>query len=93
MAISSRLLLKSEIPNLSPCVRGIVDPVLVTPWQLLGEWFHMNDKATPFEMAHGVSMWDFCAQNPRFDRVCDVYKGSVLFSYFIFCQEWIRVPH
>ncbi|XP_049385264.1 trans-resveratrol di-O-methyltransferase-like [Solanum stenotomum] len=69
LTTSSRLLLKSEIPNLSPCVRVMVDPVLVTPWQLLGEWFHKNEEATPFETAHGVPMWDFCAQNPIFDRV------------------------
>ncbi|KAH0770523.1 hypothetical protein KY290_014504 [Solanum tuberosum] len=47
----------------------MVDPVLVTPWQLLEEWFHKNEEATPFETAHGVPMWDFCAQNPIFDRV------------------------
>ncbi|TMW86023.1 hypothetical protein EJD97_022054 [Solanum chilense] len=68
LTASSRLLLKSEIPNLLPCVPLMVDPVLVTPWQLLGEWFHKNEDATPFETAHGMPMWDFCAQNPIFDR-------------------------
>ncbi|XP_060194115.1 trans-resveratrol di-O-methyltransferase-like [Lycium barbarum] len=70
LTTSSRLLLKSGIPNLSPCIRVMVDPLVITPWQLLGEWFHSNnEKATAFETAHGVSMWEFCAQNPRFDRI------------------------
>ncbi|KAK4361152.1 hypothetical protein RND71_020104 [Anisodus tanguticus] len=69
LTTSSRLLVKSEIPNLSPCVRVMVDPVAVTPWQLLGEWFHQNEEATAFETAHGLSMWEFCAQNPRFDKI------------------------
>ncbi|XP_016483175.2 trans-resveratrol di-O-methyltransferase-like [Nicotiana tabacum] len=65
----SRLLLKSEFPNLSPCVRVMIDPIVVTPWQLMLEWFHnKNEEATAFETAHGVPMWEFCAQNPRFDK-------------------------
>ncbi|KAE9461859.1 hypothetical protein C3L33_06198, partial [Rhododendron williamsianum] len=52
---SCRLLLKSEITNLSPLVRAIVDPVLVTPWQFLGDWFQGNE-TTAFETAHGVGM-------------------------------------
>ncbi|XP_009791021.2 trans-resveratrol di-O-methyltransferase-like [Nicotiana sylvestris] len=66
----SRLLLKNEVLNLSPCVRVTVDPVLLTTWKLLGEWFrNKNEEATTFEAAHGLPMWEFCAQNPRFDRV------------------------
>ncbi|KAF3652398.1 Trans-resveratrol di-O-methyltransferase [Capsicum annuum] len=69
LTTSSRLLLKSEIPNLSPVVRAMVDPSFVTPWQLLAEWFHRNEEATPFETAHARTMWNLCAQNPRFDRL------------------------
>ncbi|XP_016504996.1 trans-resveratrol di-O-methyltransferase-like [Nicotiana tabacum] len=71
----SRLLLKTEFPNLSPCVRVMIDPIVVTPWQLMLEWFHnKNEEATAFETAHGVPMWEFCAQNPRFDK--DFNEGT-----------------
>ncbi|KAI8526131.1 hypothetical protein RHMOL_Rhmol13G0284900 [Rhododendron molle] len=64
---SSRLLVKSEITNFSPFVRAMVDPVMVTPWQSLGDWFHGSEK-TAFETAHGVEMWEFCDQNPKFSH-------------------------
>ncbi|OIT06012.1 trans-resveratrol di-o-methyltransferase [Nicotiana attenuata] len=73
----SRLLLKSEIPNLSPCVRVTADPVLFNTWQLLGEWFHnKNEEATAFETAHGLPMWEFRAQNSRFDKVFNEAMAS-----------------
>ncbi|KAF3652396.1 putative histone H3.2-like [Capsicum annuum] len=39
LTASSKLLLKSEIPNLSPYVRAVVDTVTVNPWLSLGDWF------------------------------------------------------
>ncbi|MCD9637567.1 hypothetical protein HAX54_020934 [Datura stramonium] len=68
LTASSKLLLKSEIPNLSPFVRATVDPVMVNPWKFLGNWFLGNGKP-PFETAHGAPMWEFCDQNPRFNNV------------------------
>ncbi|KAF7120963.1 hypothetical protein RHSIM_Rhsim13G0217300 [Rhododendron simsii] len=62
---SSRLLVKSEITNFSPFVRAMVDPVMVTTWQSLGDSFRGSEK-TAFETAHGVEMWEFCDQNPKF---------------------------
>lgn len=64
---SSRLLLKSEITNLSPLVRAIVDPVLVIPWQVLGDWFQGNE-TTAFETAHGDGLSEFCGKNPKFNH-------------------------
>ncbi|KAG5517485.1 hypothetical protein RHGRI_038029 [Rhododendron griersonianum] len=64
---SSRLLVKSEITNFSPLVRAMVDPVMVATWQSLGDWFHGSEK-TAFETAHGVEMWEFCGQNPKFSH-------------------------
>ncbi|KAI7999702.1 putative O-methyltransferase 3 [Camellia lanceoleosa] len=52
---SSKLLIKSEMANLSPFVQAMVDPVLVNPWQFLGDWFRSNEE-TAFETAHGVAM-------------------------------------
>ncbi|KAH7837428.1 hypothetical protein Vadar_013756 [Vaccinium darrowii] len=72
---SSRLLLQSEITNLSPFVRAMVDPVLVTPWHFLGDWFHGSDK-TAFETAHGVGVWEFCDQNPKFNHIFNEAMAS-----------------
>ncbi|KAM3285037.1 trans-resveratrol di-O-methyltransferase-like [Capsicum chacoense] len=75
LTASSKLLLKSEIPNLSPFARAMVDPVMVNPWQSLGDWF-LGNETTPFEKAHGASMWEFCDQNPRFNKVFNEAMAS-----------------
>ncbi|XP_058198664.1 trans-resveratrol di-O-methyltransferase-like [Rhododendron vialii] len=72
---SSRLLLKSEITNLSPLVRAMVDPVLVTPWQFLGDWF-LGNETIAFETAHEVGMWEFCDQNPKFNHAFNEAMAS-----------------
>ncbi|KAH0699687.1 hypothetical protein KY284_013902 [Solanum tuberosum] len=72
---SSKLLLKSEIPNLSPFARAMVDPVMVNPWQSLGDWI-LGNETTPFETAHGAPMWQFCDQNPRFNNVFNEAMAS-----------------
>ena len=72
---SSKLLLKSEIPNLSPFARAMIDPVMVNPWQSLGDWF-LGNETTPFETAHGAPMWKFCDQNPRFSNVFNEAMAS-----------------
>ncbi|KAH0717887.1 hypothetical protein KY285_013918 [Solanum tuberosum] len=72
---SSKLLLKSEIPNLSPYVRAIVDPVSVNPWQSLGDWF-LGNETTPFETANGAPMWEFFHQKPRFNNVFNEAMAS-----------------
>ncbi|GMP74535.1 hypothetical protein CsSME_00031937 [Camellia sinensis var. sinensis] len=59
---SSRLLIKSELPNLSPFLQATVDPVMVAPWQFLVDWFRGNEE-TAFETAHGVGIWEFCDKN------------------------------
>ncbi|THF96254.1 trans-resveratrol di-O-methyltransferase-like [Camellia sinensis] len=72
---SSMLLIKSEMANLSPFVQAMVDPVLVTPWQFLGDWFRSNEE-TAFETAHGVAMWEFCDKNPKFNNTFNEAMGS-----------------
>ncbi|KAG5622496.1 hypothetical protein H5410_007714 [Solanum commersonii] len=70
---SSKLLLKSEIPNLSPFVRAMVEPAMVNPWQSLGV---LGDKTTPFETANGAPIWEFGDQNPRFNNVFNEAMAS-----------------
>ncbi|XP_059291250.1 trans-resveratrol di-O-methyltransferase-like [Lycium ferocissimum] len=68
LTASSKLLLKSEIPNLSPLVRLMVDPVMVNPWHSLGDWF-LGNETNPFEAVHGAPMWELCDQNQRFNEI------------------------
>ena len=72
---SSKLLIKSEMANLSTFVQAMVDPVLVTPCQFLGDWFRSNEE-TEFETAHGVAMWEFCDKNPKFNNTFNEAMGS-----------------
>ena len=52
---SSRLLIKDKVTSLSPFVQAVLDPVLVNPWQFLGDWFQ-GSELTPFEKAHGMGL-------------------------------------
>uniref|UniRef100_A0A1S3XXL2 Trans-resveratrol di-O-methyltransferase-like n=1 Tax=Nicotiana tabacum TaxID=4097 RepID=A0A1S3XXL2_TOBAC len=75
LTASSKLLLKSEIPNLSPFVRALVDPVMVIPWQCLGDWF-LGNEATSFETVYGAPMWEYCDQNPRYNKAFNEAMSS-----------------
>ncbi|KAK9267078.1 hypothetical protein L1049_009496 [Liquidambar formosana] len=72
---SSRLLLKDNITNLSPFVMAMLDPVLVTPWNFLGDWFRGNE-ITPFEKAHGVGFWGYMDKNPEFNNLFNEAMAS-----------------
>ncbi|XP_019183614.1 PREDICTED: trans-resveratrol di-O-methyltransferase-like isoform X2 [Ipomoea nil] len=76
LTASSKLLLKTQIPDLSPFARLLVDPVMVAPWQLLGDWFSRNDESTPFEAAHGAPIWEFCHKDSRFNNVFNEAMAS-----------------
>lgn len=65
---SSRLLLKDNIPNLSPFVKAMFYPALVHSTDFLGEWFHTND-LTPFHTAHNMSYWDYLSRNQEFNSL------------------------
>ncbi|EXC30549.1 Tabersonine 16-O-methyltransferase [Morus notabilis] len=64
---SSRLL-KDKIPSLSPFVMSLLDPALITPWHLLGNWFQKEEKMPPFESAHGMSFWAYVNKNSDFNN-------------------------
>ncbi|XP_019170243.1 PREDICTED: trans-resveratrol di-O-methyltransferase-like isoform X3 [Ipomoea nil] len=69
LTASSRLLLKTQIPNLSPFALFAVHPVMLAPWKVLGDWFSRNEESTAFETAHGAPLWEFCDSNPKFNNV------------------------
>ncbi|RDX86480.1 Trans-resveratrol di-O-methyltransferase, partial [Mucuna pruriens] len=65
---SSRLLLKDNVPTLSPFVRAMFHPALVHSSEFLAEWFHGND-LTPFNTAFGTGYWDYLSQNQEFNSL------------------------
>lgn len=64
----SKILLKDNINCLSPFVLAMLDPVIMTPWQFLGDWIQ-GTKQGPFEIANGKAFWDHMGQNPRFKNL------------------------
>ncbi|GLT70466.1 hypothetical protein SLA2020_425450 [Shorea laevis] len=64
---SSRLVLKDNVTNLSPFVLAMLDPVIVSPWHVLGDWLRGSTELTPFEKTHGMGLWNYCNQNPGYN--------------------------
>ena len=64
---SSRLILKDNVPSFSTYVLAMLDPVLLSPWQFLGDWFQ-GSELTPFEKTHGKGFWDHCNQSTEFNN-------------------------
>ncbi|XP_043699773.1 probable O-methyltransferase 3 [Telopea speciosissima] len=59
---SSRLLLKDNVMSVTPLLQAVLDPISMTPWNFLSEWFQ-GDGLTPFETAHGRTFWDYASQD------------------------------
>ncbi|KAK6917620.1 Protein of unknown function DUF599 [Dillenia turbinata] len=62
---SSRLLLKDNVNCLTAFLLAPLQPVLLTPWQYLGEWFK-GKETTTFETAYGKNFWEYAEQDPDF---------------------------
>ena len=75
LTLLSRFILKDKVTNLSPFILALLDPVLVSPWQFLGDWFQ-GSELTPFEKAHGMGFWDFCDQSPEFNTIFNEAMAS-----------------
>ncbi|XP_030518193.2 probable O-methyltransferase 3 [Rhodamnia argentea] len=78
---SSSLLLSDKATGLSPFIVAMLDPALVTPWHFLGDWFPGNHEnscsnklISPFEAAHGLTLWDYGRKNPEFS---DALSGAM----------------
>ncbi|RAL49682.1 hypothetical protein DM860_001973 [Cuscuta australis] len=64
LTASSRLLLKNQVPNLSPFVLIMTEQVTLGPWHVLTDWLSRKDELGPFEIANGVPFWNLCDTNP-----------------------------
>ncbi|XP_043690339.1 trans-resveratrol di-O-methyltransferase-like [Telopea speciosissima] len=64
---SSRILLKDNAKSMSPFLRAMLDPILLTPWNFLSAWFQ-GDGLNPFETAHGRNLWDYAGEDNEFNK-------------------------
>ncbi|KAK1420423.1 hypothetical protein QVD17_22003 [Tagetes erecta] len=74
LTAASRLLLKNtgensqNVPSLFSFAYFNLDPVVATPWQFLGKWFH-GSESTVFETVNEISLWEFANKNPKFNEM------------------------
>ncbi|XP_038688956.1 trans-resveratrol di-O-methyltransferase-like [Tripterygium wilfordii] len=72
---SSSLLVKDNSNCLSPFVLAMLRPVFVTPYHTLGDWFR-SAVPTPFEQAHGMTLWEYGVQDPEFNSLFNEAMSS-----------------
>ncbi|KAK8992095.1 hypothetical protein V6N11_044987 [Hibiscus sabdariffa] len=60
---ASRLLLKNNPLSVTPLLKGVLDPIFIKSWLVLGTWFQ-NDDCDPFVTANGKRAYDYCGQDP-----------------------------
>ncbi|KAH7544902.1 hypothetical protein FEM48_Zijuj01G0035200 [Ziziphus jujuba var. spinosa] len=71
----SRLLLKDKVPCLSPHILTLC-PAFLTAWQFLGNWLKGDKGTNPFEIAHGMTLWEYADQNPAFNNLFNEAMAS-----------------
>ncbi|GMP54714.1 hypothetical protein CsSME_00019786 [Camellia sinensis var. sinensis] len=64
---ASRLLLKDEPLSVTPFLLAMLDPILTKPWHHVSEWFQNGDP-TPFDTAHGRTLWEYGRHEPRLNH-------------------------
>uniref|UniRef100_A0A2N9IAH6 O-methyltransferase C-terminal domain-containing protein n=1 Tax=Fagus sylvatica TaxID=28930 RepID=A0A2N9IAH6_FAGSY len=69
-----RLLIKDKVTSFSPSVQAMLDPVVVSSWQFLGDWFQ-GSEVTPFEKAHGRGFWGYC-ESPEYNNIFNEAMAS-----------------
>ncbi|KAI0507406.1 hypothetical protein KFK09_013531 [Dendrobium nobile] len=83
----SRLLTTSSIPqrrliNHTPGILSQVENHIINSYHQLSHWFHRPDVTlTPFEMAHGQTLWDLAGKMPEFNDSFN--KGMACDSAFL----------
>ncbi|XP_059439556.1 trans-resveratrol di-O-methyltransferase-like [Corylus avellana] len=84
---SSRLVVKDNVTSLSPFVKAMLDPVLVSPWHVLGDWLRggSTQELTPFEKTHGMSISNYLNQNTEYGCVFNeaMASDSQLMSFLV----------
>ncbi|KAK9051267.1 hypothetical protein SSX86_027894 [Deinandra increscens subsp. villosa] len=75
LAPASRLLIKDEPLNLRSYLLGVLDPMLLDPWQHMSEWFR-NDDVTPFYTTYGRMFWDLTTHEPKLNELFNEAMAS-----------------
>ena len=68
LTLASRLLLKDNPLSARPLLLAVLDPILMKPWQYVSAWFQNDNDPTIFSTAHGSTMWDYAAHEPRLNH-------------------------
>ncbi|KAF2283288.1 hypothetical protein GH714_043659 [Hevea brasiliensis] len=61
---ASQLLLKDNPLSVTPFLMAMLDPILTRPWHYVSTWF-LNDDPTPFNTAHGRTLWEYAGHEPK----------------------------
>ncbi|KAM7498081.1 hypothetical protein LguiA_022495 [Lonicera macranthoides] len=72
---ASRLFLKDEPLCVTPFLQLMLDPVIKKPWHYMSEWFQNEDR-TPFETAHGMTIWEYAGHRSKFNNLFNVAMAS-----------------
>ncbi|KAJ9170888.1 hypothetical protein P3X46_018952 [Hevea brasiliensis] len=61
---ASQLLLKDNPLSVTPFLMAMLDSILTRPWHYVSTWF-LNDDPTPFNTAHGRTLWEYAGHEPK----------------------------
>lgn len=64
---ASILLLKNHEMSVTPFLLAMLDPILTHPWNHFSNWFKNGDR-TPFDLVHGMSLWDYAGSDPTMNK-------------------------
>ncbi|XP_022753096.1 trans-resveratrol di-O-methyltransferase-like [Durio zibethinus] len=76
LTLASRLLLKDNPLSARPFLLAMLDPILMKPWQYVNAWFQSDNDHTVFSTAHGSTMWDYTAVEPRLNNFFNAAMAS-----------------
>ncbi|KAJ7965550.1 O-methyltransferase [Quillaja saponaria] len=72
---ASKVLLVKDNPfSVTPFV-FMINPIFTKPWHCMGDWFQSDDP-TPFETAHGMTLWEFAGREPKLNQIFNESMAS-----------------
>ncbi|KAM7503414.1 hypothetical protein LguiB_002318 [Lonicera macranthoides] len=75
LTLASQFLLEDEPLSARPFLQMTLDPVCKKPWHYMSEWFQNEDR-TPFETAHGMTIWEYAGHKSKFNNLFNVAMAS-----------------
>lgn len=88
---ASELLVKDSPFNSAAMVLAMLDPSFTKPYDCLSAWFLNNDR-TAFETAYGMKVWEYTAQDPKFNQLFnDAMASDSRLLATVVINEWAGV--